>query len=131
MWVTRIVEKIIENDYDTVDIFKSWFRECRFELKIYTTKLTYPCNGGRDQLAAMLRRADMPKYLRMWNAMESLGRMSSPLVGMEMDLDRLSPEVVIELVGYQNWDWDEKINSEIKGKAVRFGRVEFSRVKKE
>ena len=93
-WVVKVVEDVIETDYKALAIFKKWFIECRYELVSYTVKLTIPANKGKIELVNILRTSNILKFLRMWNAMSSLGRADNPEVDMVMDLDRLSPELV-------------------------------------
>ena len=61
--------------------------------------------------------------------MSSLGQADNPEVDMVMDLDRLSPELVMELVGIHMWDWEE-IESGGEVREKKFVRVELRRIKK-
>lgn len=60
-----------------------------------------PENRRKVELAEMLRTSKMTKFLTLWNAVGILGRMtwSLNMERMEMDLDKVSGEVVIDLVG--------------------------------
>ena len=126
---------MMEEDSFTAVIFKKWFRECRYELRIFSVKLTMPTNNGMVILGRRLRFSPLSDFLHLWNAIESMGRGSMPInddgLGLELDLDRVVPELALKLVGDSNWDWENRGDMEGRERRVwKFVRVEYTKVKK-
>ena len=52
-------------------------------------------------------------------------------LGLELDLDRVVPELALKLVGDSNWDWENRGDMEGRERRVwKFVRVEYTKVKK-
>ena len=84
-----------------------------------------PANRGRVRLADRLKNAKMLEFLRLWNDICSLCRNDRQIDNLCLDLDLVIPEVVVGIVGVDNWDWSLEVGR--SPQTQMFVRISFSK----